>query len=163
MRWDEIGKMNCSAARALSVVGDRWTMMVLRELFLGTRRFEAFQTYLGISPYLLSARLARLVAHGVVRRVRYCERPSRHEYRLTEKGRDLYPVLVSLMRWGDRWMAGPEGPPVRLVHVACEHEMTPELVCSACRQPVDPRAVRAAPGPALAAERAGLRAQAGRG
>jgi len=161
MRWTEIGDMHCSIARTLAVLGDRWTLLVLRELFLRSRRFEEFQAYLGLSSAILSARLARLVTHGIVRRIRYCEHPPRHEYRLTEKGRDLYPVMVSLIRWGDRWLAGPDGPPARLVHGTCGREMTPILVCPHCGELVDPRDVRPRLGAVLTAERADLRRAAG--
>ena len=105
MRWNDIGGITCSVARTLSVVGDRWTLLILRDAFLRTRRFEDFQAHLGMTRHRLADRLAKLVEHGVFERVRYQERPERYEYRLTEKGRDLYPVIVSLVGWGDRWMA----------------------------------------------------------
>src|SRR5262245_9027633 len=101
MRWREIGGMTCSVARALSIVGDRWTLLILRDAFLRTRRFEDFQASLNLTRHRLADRLRKLVDAGVLERVRYQERPSRYEYRLTEKGRDLYPVIVSLVRWGD--------------------------------------------------------------
>src|SRR5207249_8142736 len=104
MRWQDIGDMTCSVARALSVVGDRWTLLVLRDAFLGVRRFEDFHTDLGTTRHRLADRLRKLVDHGVLERVPYADRPRRFEYRLTEKGRDLYPVVVSLTRWGDRWI-----------------------------------------------------------
>ena len=105
MRWNEIDRMTCSVARALSVVGDRWTLLIVRELFMRSRRFEQFQAQLRLSPLTLTDRLNKLVEHGVVRRVRYRERSPRYEYRLTEKGLDLYPLLLALIRWGDTWMA----------------------------------------------------------
>ncbi len=108
--------MTCSVARALSVVGDRWSLLVLRDAFLGIRRFDDFQRDLGTTRHRLADRLKKLVAHGILERVRYQQRPPRFEYRLTEKGRDLYPVIVSLTRWGDRWMAGKAGPPIELIH-----------------------------------------------
>src|SRR5213594_554597 len=108
MRWQDIGDMTCSVARTLSVVGDRWTLLVLRDAFLGVRRFDDFHADLGTTRHRLAARLRKLVEHGVLERVPYAERPPRFEYRLTEKGRDLYPVVVSLTRWGDRGMAGGE-------------------------------------------------------
>ncbi|WP_405799700.1 winged helix-turn-helix transcriptional regulator [Streptomyces sp. NBC_01506] len=142
MRWNEIGEVDCSVARALSVVGDRWTLLVLRDAFLGVRRFEDFRANTGASRPLLTERLATLVEHGVLRRVRYQERPERYEYRLTEKGVGLYPVIVSLLAWGDRWMTGDDGPPVRLRHATCGHTMTPELACPDCGETIDPRDVR---------------------
>jgi DNA-binding HxlR family transcriptional regulator len=143
MRWAEIDRMACSVARALSVLGDRWTLLVLRDCFLGARRFEHFEASLGISPNLLSTRLAKLVEHGVLERRPYRERPTRFEYRLTEKGRDLYPVIASLVRWGDRWMAGEDGPPVALVHRTCGHPTTPTLTCSECGERLEAREVEA--------------------
>jgi DNA-binding HxlR family transcriptional regulator len=139
MRWNEIGDLPCSVARTLSVVGDRWTLLVLRDCFLGARRFDAFERSLGISPHLLSTRLGKLVDEGILERRAYSRRPIRHEYRLTEKGVDLYPVVVSLTRWGDRWMAGDEGPPLTIEHRPCGHAMTPVLTCSECHEPIDPR------------------------
>jgi DNA-binding HxlR family transcriptional regulator len=132
VRWNEIGDVRCSIARALSVVGDRWTLLLLRDLFLGARRFEHFEASLGASPHVLSTRLRKLVDHDILERRPYQERPLRHEYRLTEKGRDLYPVIVGLVGWGDRWMADEHGPPVLLEHQTCGHTMHPELHCSEC-------------------------------
>ena len=141
MRWDEIGGVPCSVARALSVVGDRWTMLVLRDAFLRTRRFEDFQRQLGVTRHLLADRLRKLVEAGILEKVRYQEKPARYEYRLTEKGLDLYPIVVSLLRWGDRWMAGDDAPPLTLVHKNCGHRMHPTLVCPDCGEPLGPRDV----------------------
>src|SRR5437773_8264663 len=115
MRWRDIGDLPCSVARALSVVGDRWTLLVLRDAFLGIRRFEDFHADLGTSRHRLADRLHKLVEHGVLARVPYAERPRRFEYRLTEKGLDLYPVVVSLTPRADRWIAGRDCPPSALV------------------------------------------------
>jgi DNA-binding HxlR family transcriptional regulator len=157
MRWRDIGGMTCSIARALSIVGDRWTLLILRDAFLRTRRFEDFQAHLGLTRHRLADRLRKLVANGILERVRYQERPSRFEYRLTEKGRDLYPVIAALVGWGDRWLAGDDGAPVELVHRTCGRQMTPVLVCPSCREPVRAGDMQARPGPALRrlAERAG--------
>ena len=149
MRWSDIGDMTCSVARALSVVGDRWTLLILRDAFLGVRRFEDLQADLGMTRHRLADRLRKLVGHGVLERVRYAERPARFEYRLTEKGRDLYPVVVSLTRWGDRWMAGSEGPPIELVHRGCGRQIMPTLACPECGERVGARDMQARPGPAL--------------
>ncbi len=149
MRWRDIGDLTCSVARALSVVGDRWTLLILRDAFLGVRRFEDFQSRLGTTRHRLADRLRKLVAHGVLERVPYAERPPRFEYRLTEKGRDLYPVVVSLTRWGDRWMADADGAPVELVHRGCGRRIVPTLTCPECREPVGARDMLARPGPAL--------------
>jgi DNA-binding HxlR family transcriptional regulator len=143
MRWDEIRGMPCSVARSLSVIGDRWTLLVLRDAFLRTRRFEDFQRQLGVTRHLLADRLRKLVAAGILEKVRYQEKPARDEYRLTEKGRDLYPVITALLRWGDRWMTDDAGPPVTLVHKGCGHAMHPTLVCPDCGEPVGPHDVTA--------------------
>ncbi len=132
----EVGSQRCSVARGVSVVGDPWTLLVLREAFLGTRRFEDFHASIGASRAVLSGRLEKLVENGIFERRPYQEKPTRHEYRLTEKGLDLYPVIAALLRWGDRWMAGAAGPPVELVHRHCGCTTTPTLVCSECREPL---------------------------
>lgn len=144
MRWDEISGMHCSVARALSVIGDRWTLLVLRDAFLRTRRFEDFQRQIGVTRHVLADRLRKLVEAGILERVRYQEKPARYEYKLTEKGRDLYPVIVALLRWGDRWMAGEQGPPLTLQHKTCGHTMLPALVCPDCGEAIGPHDVRAA-------------------
>jgi DNA-binding HxlR family transcriptional regulator len=139
VRWQQIGHLPCSVARALSVVGDRWTLLILRDAFIGACRFDHFAASLKLSPHLLSTRLGKLVDEGILERRAYQSQPVRYEYRLTEKGRDLYPVIGSLVRWGDRWMSGDDGPPAKLVHKGCGHRTTPELVCSECRQALVPR------------------------
>lgn len=149
MRWSEIGDMTCSVARALSIVGDRWSLLVLRDAFLGLRRFEDFQRDLGTTRHRLADRLKKLVAHRILERVRYQQHPPRFEYRLTEKGRDLYPVIVSLTRWGDRWMAGTAGPPIELVHKSCGRATMPTLACPECGEKVGARDMIARAGPAL--------------
>jgi DNA-binding HxlR family transcriptional regulator len=143
MRWGELAEEHCSVARTLSVVGDRWTMLVLRQAFLGTRRFGDFLTALGISRPVLKERLDKLVENEVMERQRYEDRPPRYEYRLTEKGRDLYPIMIAMLGWGDRWMAGDEGPPLVLRHRGCGSEMLPVQTCPHCGDTVDPRDVEA--------------------
>src|ERR1700682_4443887 len=111
--------MNCSIARALDVVGEHWTLLLMREAFRGVRRFAGFIERLGIAPNILAVRLRRLVEHGILEERAYQERPPRVEYRLTAKGRDLYPVIVALLGWGDRWYA-EDGPPGVLIPAAWE-------------------------------------------
>ncbi|MCB1675323.1 MAG: helix-turn-helix transcriptional regulator [Halioglobus sp.] len=149
MRWDQIDKQLCSVARALSVVGERWTMLILRDAFLGTRRFDKFQRNLGITRHRLSERLGKLVEQGVLVKVPYHERPLRYEYRLTRKGLGLYPVLMTLSRWGDDWMDGDQGAPLDYVHVGCASKTRPVLTCSECGKPLRPEEVRPQLGPAL--------------
>lgn len=152
MRWRDVGRLECSIARTLSVVGDRWTLLVLRDAFLGTRRFEDFRRQLGITRHRLADRLAKLVKHGVLRRERYRDAPPRFEYRLTEKGIDLYGVIVMLAGWGDRWMAGRKGPPVERVHRKCGHAATLSLACEHCGDVITARDMRARPGPGYRTE-----------
>jgi DNA-binding HxlR family transcriptional regulator len=137
----------CSIARSVDLLGDWWTPLVLRECYLGVRRFEDFQRNLGIGRNILTQRLGRLVEEGMLARRPYQERPARHEYVLTDKGRDFYPVLAAMQAWGDRWLAGAEGPPVVLHHRGCDHDMEAEVVCSHCGEPIGVRDVRARPGP----------------
>ena len=112
--------MNCSIAQCLEVVGEWWSMLIVRDAFLGVTRFDDFQARLGISRNMLNQRLGHLVDEGVLERVQYQEHPPRFEYRLTEKGRDLWLVLTAMRQWGDRW-AAPAGRPIELVHTACGH------------------------------------------
>jgi DNA-binding HxlR family transcriptional regulator len=149
MRWKQIDTMTCSVARTLSVVGDRWTMLIIRDVFLGIRRFDAIQQDLQLTSHRLSDRLRKLVREGILHRVAYEKRPPRFEYRLTEKGLDLYPLMATMTRWGDRWMAGRAGAPVELVHRPCGHAITPELICPCCKSKIDAREMTARPGPAL--------------
>ena len=141
----------CSIARSLEVIGERWTLLVLRDAFLGVRRFEDFQRSLGVARNILTARLATLVDEGVLERRRYQERPERFEYRLTEKGLGLWPVLVHLLQWGDRFYADEAGPPRVLEHRDCGGTVDERLTCTKCGAPLGPRDVRAVPGPALRA------------
>ncbi len=150
MKWDEVGEIPCSVARTLAVLGDRWTMLVLlRNAFFGVRRFDAFQAQLGVTRHVLAERLARLVDEGIFVKLRYQERPPRYEYKLSEKGRDLYPVLLALTAWGDRWKDEGAGPPVLLRHRSCGHLVKPVMVCSECGEPLDPREIEPLPGPGL--------------
>ena len=133
--------MSCSVAQCLEVIGEWWTMLIVRDAFLGVRRFDDFQTRLGISRNVLAQRLATLVAAGVLERRRYQERPPRHEYVLTAKGHDLWPVLNAMRQWGDRH-AAPAGPPLVVVHRACGHKADLVLACSHCGERVGHRDVR---------------------
>jgi DNA-binding HxlR family transcriptional regulator len=138
---------NCSIARPLAFLGERWTVLVLRDLMLGRRRFDEIQDSLGVATNVLSQRLATLVDEGVAERRRYSEHPERFEYRLTQKGLDLEPVLLALLAWGDRYTAGPEGPPLETVHEDCGHSFHMVPTCSQCGERIDPRHVHSRPGP----------------
>jgi len=132
----------CSVARTLEVVGERWTLLILRDAFLGVRRFDDFQRSLGVARNVLTTRLQRLVDAGLLERRRYQERPERFEYRLTEMGLDLWPSIVALMRFGDRHLAGDDGPPMSLEHRGCGGAVTERLPCDRCGADVGPRDVR---------------------
>ena len=139
--------LNCSVARTLEVVGERWTMLVLRDAFAGVRRFDDFQRDLGIARNVLQTRLSRLVDEGILERVPYQERPVRHEYRLTEKGLDLWPILIAMLAWGDKYAAAA-GPPLRLVHRDCGGRVNDRRMCERCGAELTVRDVRAdAPAP----------------
>jgi DNA-binding HxlR family transcriptional regulator len=133
--------MACSVAQCLEVVGEWWSMLLIRDAFLGVRRFDEFQERLGISRNVLTQRLHKLVAEGVLHKRPYQEHPVRYEYLLTDKGRDLWPVLTTMRQWGDKH-AAPNGPPVRVYHGACRHAAPFELRCSACNERVTHRDVR---------------------
>jgi DNA-binding HxlR family transcriptional regulator len=147
MKWDELAGEACSVARTVAVIGDRWTLMVLRDCFLGVRRFEDFQSRLGISRTITAERLKGLVDEGVLRKVAYQDRPVRHEYRLTEKGMDLYPLIMAVVNFGDRHYAGEAGAPLLHRHKACGCDFQPVMTCSACQAPVAARDVETRPGP----------------
>jgi len=138
--------MNCSIARSLEQIGDWWTLLIVRDAQLGITRFDDFQRSLGISRNTLTNRLAALVEHGVLTRAA-APGSSRERYVLTEKGRDLWQVVTMIRQWGDRWVTPPGEEPVVLDHVDCRHEITAELTCSACREVLEPSALRARPGP----------------
>lgn len=147
MKWSELAAERCSVARSVAVIGDRWTLMLLRDCFLGVRRFEDFERRLGISRSLVAERLRRLVQEGVLRRERYQERPVRHEYRLTEKGLALHPVMMAIVHWGDVHYAGEAGPPLLHRHRACGCDFEPVTTCSECGAAVTAREVEVRPGP----------------
>ena len=130
----------CSIARAMEILGERWTFLILRESFYGVRRFSDMQRNLGIARNMLSTRLQTLVGAGILERRLYHSEPERYEYRLTEAGRDLYPAIVTLMRWGDKHLQ-ELGPPVVLRHNTCGHVADPLLVCAHCREELKPRDV----------------------
>jgi DNA-binding HxlR family transcriptional regulator len=132
MKRASFADMNCSVAQSLEVVGEWWTLLILRDAFLGISRFEDFHQRLGISRNILAARLDGLIANGVMERRTYSEHPPRHDYVLTTKGRDLWRVVAALRQWGDRWVAGRGHEPVVTVHDGCGKRTTPELHCSKC-------------------------------
>ena len=136
---------DCSIAATLAVIGDRWTLLILRDVFRGVRRFSQLRDDLGIAKNILSDRLQKLVDAGVLETVPYQERPVRHEYRLTQKGVDLSPSLVALMHWGDRWYAD-DSPPTVLVHQRCGTALEQVTRCPDCDEDLTPRQIASRPG-----------------
>ena len=136
----------CSIAGTLEVVGDRWTLLVIREAFRGTSRFDDFLARIGLARTVLTDRLNRLVDEQILERVRYQQRPDRYEYRLTDKGLDLFPVIVSLMAWGDRYVMGGR-PPLVFHHRDCGGAVTDRRLCGRCGQELGPREIEPRPGP----------------
>jgi DNA-binding HxlR family transcriptional regulator len=137
----EPSTLDCSIAGTLELIGDSWTLLILRDAFRGVRRFDALQRDLGIARNLLADRLAKLVSHGILTKQQYCDRPPRFEYRLTQKGVDLSPALVALMRWGDKHLVEGD-PPTVLVHDACGEPLDQTFVCWTCDQTVRPGDIR---------------------
>jgi DNA-binding HxlR family transcriptional regulator len=129
----------CSVAGTLGLVGERWTLLILRDVFLGRRRFSEMQRSMGVARNVLAARLERLVEEGILERRRYSESPERYEYFLTEKGLDLWPVLVSLLHWGDRHLDRDGGAAMTLVHKRCGGEIDEHRICGRCGEPMGPR------------------------
>ncbi len=131
----------CSIARTLEIVGEKWALLAIREVVLGDRRFDEMVRRTGAPRDTLAARLRTLVAAGILDRQRYSEHPARYEYRLTKAGWDLYPVILTLMRWGDQYLSGDESPPMALEH-HCGSPLVAQVVCDTCGEPVRPRDVR---------------------
>jgi len=138
----------CSVARSLEVLGERWTLLVIRDVFNGKRRFDEIQEDLGVARNVLATRLARLVEEDILEKRRYQERPPRYEYFLTEKGIELWPVMISMMHWGDRYLAD-EGPPVVIHHKDCGGEVDGRGYCERCGERLTARDAYAGPGPGL--------------
>jgi DNA-binding HxlR family transcriptional regulator len=147
MRLTSLSELNCSIAKTLDVVGEWWTLLILRDAYRGIRRFDEFQASLGLARSVLTARLHKLTDEGILERHQYCDHPARYEYQPTDKGRALFPVIAALMQWGDTWMPGPAGPPTVLVHDTCGHVMHPILTCPHCRGDVTPANTHSEPGP----------------
>lgn len=139
-------------ARTLAVIGDRWTLLILRECFLRVRRFDHFQSRLEIGRPILTDRLQKLVANFVLTKMAYQQNPTRYEYRLTQKGLDLYPVMLAIVHWGDVHLAGKKGRPILHEHLTCGHVFDPVTACSACGEALQPRDVRILPGPGMKSE-----------
>ena len=151
MRRTSFARMHCSLARGLDLIGDWWSPLIVRDLFLNVVRFDDLVEDLGISRNLLTRRLNALVRSGIVERHAYQRRPVRYDYRLTEAGRDLVPAILALTAWGDRWARPKEGRPILFVHKTCGHQFRPQVSCSQCGEPIRAEAVQANAGPGGAA------------
>ncbi|MEU4831779.1 helix-turn-helix domain-containing protein [Streptosporangium sp. NPDC023615] len=155
MQRTPFGDMACSIARTLDVVGEPWSPLILRNVYVGITRFERLQQSLGISRKVLAERLRWLVEKGVLERTEYSSRPPRHEYTLTVKGMELCDLLLTMVRWGDRWTAGEAGPPVLYRHHACGEISHVEPRCSVCERPMHATDVDVLPGPGASGARSG--------
>ena len=142
----DLAEVHCSITRTMEVLGDAWGALILRDVFAGITRFDAIQADLGISRKVLAARLDELVAHGILTRRPYSEHPPRFDYVPTERGRDLHPVLLAMIAYGDRWLA-PDGPPVEIHHTGCGHRTTAVVSCSECGAPLGAEDAIAQAGP----------------
>jgi DNA-binding HxlR family transcriptional regulator len=147
MQRTDFGEMACSIARTLDVIGEPWSPLVLRNVYVGITRFDQLQQTLGISRKVLAERLKWLVQRGVLERREYSARPPRHEYALTPMGTELCDLLLVMVRWGDRWLAGEAGPPVLYRHHACGQISHVELTCSVCGQQMHATDIDVLPGP----------------
>ena len=157
MRRASFADMNCSIAQALEVVGEWWTLLILRDCFLGIRRFDDFVERLGIARNVLASRLETLIDAGVLERRPYDEARERYDYVLTDKGRALWPVMTALRQWGDQWIVGVGNEPVLLEHRSCGSTTTAQMSCGVCGEALDVRSVRAIPGPGAAPDQTIIR------
>ena len=147
MRWDQLENQACSLARTVAIIGDRWTLLILRDCFLRVRRFDDFQARLGIGRPILADRLGKLVKNGVLEKVKYQESPTRYEYRLTQRGLDLHPVILSIVHWGDVHLSAEAGRPLLHRHEACGQVFDPVMVCSECGDVLTPQSIQVLEGP----------------
>jgi DNA-binding HxlR family transcriptional regulator len=153
-KWGEFGDTLCPVARSTAIVGDRWTMLIIRELFAGCARFDEIEAQTGSTAQMLAARLKRLEAEGMIERRVYSRRPLRHEYLLTRMGREFHPIILALRAWGETWCKGADEPlAVRMTHHKCGTEIGLDGLCPTCREIVQPSDMDAQPIPEYAAER----------
>jgi DNA-binding HxlR family transcriptional regulator len=141
----------CSIAKSLEVIGERWSLLIVRDVMNGNRRFGEIQASLGIARNVLSARLQRLLEEDILERRAYQESPPRDEYFLTQKGLDLWPALIALLNWGDRYSPGPGGPPKVILHKECGGEVSERGICERCGKVLTARDARQVPGPGVGA------------
>jgi DNA-binding HxlR family transcriptional regulator len=142
-----LADVTCSIARTMEVIGDAWSMLILRDVFSGITRFDLLHEDLGLSRKTLASRLDQLVADGILQRSAYSERPPRYDYLPTDKGADLLKVIAAMMAWGDRWAAGGDGPPALLRHASCGQASSPQVTCGECGEPLELSATTSEAGP----------------
>jgi DNA-binding HxlR family transcriptional regulator len=147
MQRTSFAKMHCSLARGLDLIGDWWSPLIVRDLYLGLSRFDELIEDLGISRNLLARRLKSLMGNGIIERQAYRRKPIRYQYALTAAGRDLVPAILALTAWGDRWARPKEGSPMLFVHTHCGRQFLPVVTCSACGEPIAADAVKTLGGP----------------
>jgi len=158
--WSEVDDTECPIARAQSLVGERWTVLVIRELFMGVSRFDDIQAQTGATPQMLAARLRKLEEAGLIERRRYNARPARHEYVLTEMGLDFYPVMLTLRAWGEKWCKPRnKAVAVRYTHIPCRKDPGLGTVCQCCGVELKRMDLVAQLSPAYASERENRAAQ----
>lgn len=146
----------CSIAKSLEVIGERWSLLIVRDVFNGHRRFGEIQASLGVARNVLSSRLQRLVDEDILERRRYQGNPARYEYFLTEKGLDLWPTLIALLNWGDRYSPTAEGPPKVILHKVCGGRVSERGICEDCGEVLHARDAIQVPGPGRLAAMAGV-------
>lgn len=161
MRLTSLAEMNCSIARTLDVVGEWWTLLIVRDALRGATRFDEFRASLGVARGVLSSRLRKLVEQGILERRQYSEHPPRYEYTLTRKGRALAPIIAAMITWGDAWAPTPQGPPVLLIHEPCGHAIHPIQTCPHCHAEIRNGDLRSVPGPGATPKPAATAARAG--
>jgi len=149
MRWQDTNNQTCSIAKSMSIFGDRWTILVIRQIFMRIRRFSEIQSSLGITKHRLSDRLNRLVEEEVLYKEAYDKAGKRFEYKLTEKGLDLYPIILAIAKWGDTWLADADGKPIEYIHKTCGKKTSPILKCNQCHEEISASNTQAIPGPGI--------------
>ena len=142
MKRTSFAEADCPIARSLDQIGEWWTLLIIRNVFYGIKRFDGLLTHLEISRNVLTDRLQTLVESGLLEKRPYQEKPPRFEYHLTEKGEELYPILISYWSWGDKWLPKEQTAKIKMLHENCGEMMSPTLVCSSCQEPLSPHDVK---------------------
>ncbi|MCF6288217.1 MAG: helix-turn-helix transcriptional regulator [Proteobacteria bacterium] len=147
MRWSEIQDIPCSIAKSLAVIGDRWTLLIIRDCFLGTKRFDDFQKQIGVTRHVLSDRLNKLVEAQVLQKFEYQNKPTRYEYCLTQMGKDIFPIIISLAQWSNKWILAEDEVAIVYKHLQCDTITHAVMGCSNCGEEINPRDILPVFGP----------------